>query len=531
MPTPRQHGGAATEHIPLTVPGFKGLNTQAAQSILGPEWATELLNAVLDENNRVSCRKGWASQTSTPLPAGAQFVQVAEYRKNDGTVELIGSGDDNVLYRSVDDGANWAVVTGTATVTDANMQFINFNEKIIGWQSGDAPVQYSGTSFSDLTDGGSEPTGNAALGAFGRVWAVNSTGVEVAYSGLLNETDWSSTDSGVLSMENVWPESDTIIALASFNGTLVVFGKNNIIVWTDGRGSATGLDPTQAYVVDVISGIGCIARDSIQNVKGDLWFLSRDGVQSLGRLVQEKSNPLDNLSKNIQDFLLSSVEDPNLNLVDVRSVYSPEDRFYLLSLSRTRTDGGGNDSETGKVFVFDTRGRLEDGAARVMGIWTGLVPRAVVKRRDNDLFIALTDVPGELGLYTGFTDNAGTYPFTYESGWIDITGTQGFLVIPKRIDGIFFLGQDGTVSIKWAFDFSSSFFIRPVTFTGVANFAEWGEAKWGTDEWGGGAALKETKVAGQGTGEFIKLGAQATIAGGVVAVQQLDLFVKIGRLK
>ena len=66
MPTPRQHGGAALEHIPLTVPAFNGMNSQAAQSILDPSWATLITNGVLDENNRVACRKGWELTTTTP---------------------------------------------------------------------------------------------------------------------------------------------------------------------------------------------------------------------------------------------------------------------------------------------------------------------------------------------------------------------------------------------------------------------------------------------------------------------------------
>lgn len=530
MPTPRHHGGAALQNIPLTVPAFKGLNKESEKSILGPEWATLLNNSVIDETNRVASRKGFDSQTSTPLPSSAQFVQIFEYRKKNGTVEVVGTGDDNVLYASNDDGATFSAVTGTATVVDPNVQFINFHDKLIAVQEGGNPMVYTGTTFSDIVDGGSQPTGRAAVAAFGRVWAVNSTGVEVQYSGLLDETDWSSSDSGVFSMENVWPESDSIVALAAFNGALVVLGQNNIVMITDGAGSAMGIDPTQAYVVDTVSGIGCVARDTVQNVKGDLWFLSKDGLQSLGRLVQEKSNPLLNLSKNIQDFLIEAITDPAIDLDNARSVYSPEDRFYLLSLPRESTVGG-TITETGRAFVFDTRGRLEDGSSRCMGQWTWLAPRALCRRRDNSLLMAQREVAGELGLYSGYLDDGASYEFTYESGWIDITGTQGFLILPKRIEGIYLIGQDITVNMKWAFDFSSIFRSESVTFTGVANFSEWGESEWGEAEWGGGSALKEARIAGGGSGEFIKLGVQATINGGEIAIQQLDVFAKIGRLK
>lgn len=530
MPTPRRHGGAALEHIPLTTPAFLGLNKEAEKSILGPEWCTRLENAVIDETNRVASRKGFDNQTVTPLPFGEQFIQLFEYRKKDNTVEIIGTSDNSQIYRSLDNGTTWTNITGSAVVTSPNMQFQNFNDKIIAFQANGNPLTYNGATFADIVDAGNQPQGGVGLAAFGRIWALNSTGVEIQYSGLLAETDWSSSDSGVLSVENVWPESDTIEAIAAFNGVLVIMGRNNIVMFTDGTGSAIGLDPIAAYVVDTISGIGTIARDSVQNVKGDLWFLSRDGLQSLGRLVQEKSNPLINLSTNVQDFLLEAINDPEIDLADARAVYSPEDRFYLLSLPRTRTVASVA-TESGRTFVFDTRGRLEDGSARCMGTWNWLVPRALCKRRNNDLLFAQTDTPGQVGKYAGYQDNGATYEFVYESGWIDITGTQGYLVLPKRIDGIFLIGQDSIVAIKWAFDFSTIFRQKTVTYEGVANFSEWGNSEFAIAEWGGGASLKQARISASGTGEYVKLGTQTTINGGVMAIQQLDVFAKIGRLK
>ena len=53
------HGGAALQHIPLSTPGWQGLNTESAASLLGPEWATELKNCVIDDANRLAARKGW----------------------------------------------------------------------------------------------------------------------------------------------------------------------------------------------------------------------------------------------------------------------------------------------------------------------------------------------------------------------------------------------------------------------------------------------------------------------------------------
>ena len=522
MPTPRAHGGAALQHIPLTVPGFFGLNKQAETSLLGPEWATELVNAVVDESNRVASRKGWNSQTTTTA-ASARITQLFEYRKYDGTVELLGGLSDTDIERSTDDGDTWADVTGTATHTSTNIQFLNFNDVVYGiTDDGDDNILYSGTTFSDDAATG-RPTGSVGLSAFGRIWATSANNTVIQYSALLDETDWNGADTGNIDMRNVWPEGDNITAMAAFNGALVIFGKNNIAIYSDGQGSELGIDPTQIYLVDTITGTGCIARDTVVNVDGDLWFLSATGIQSLARLVQEKSNPLSNLSSNIQDYLQGFVQASSAS--DIRAVYSPADRVYLLSLPKVASS-----AEAGRAFCFDTRGRLPDGGVRCTGVWDGFVPRANVIRLDGTWLSALYAPTGEVGKYDGYNDDGATYNFEYNSGWLDLT-QQGFLIIPKRISGLFFLDNNSTIALKWAFDFITTFQSQQLVFSDIAGGSEFSIAEFSLDEFGGGLALRDGKVAGRGTGEFIKLGMAVTVDGGQVALQQLDIFAKIGRFK
>jgi hypothetical protein len=517
MPQPRRHGGAELLHIPLVVPGFKGLNKQQAGSTLGPEWATVLLNAAIDDSGRVAARKGWGAVTTSAL--GSAIVQAIEYIKSDATTALIVS-TATTLHSSVNDGASFSDITGTASFTDGNWQFHNFNNQIIGVQAGKAPIRYTGTgSFAHLTDVNA-PKGGVSLSAFGRMWISGADGHTLYYSALLDATDWTSSDSGTLDLWNVWPGNDQITALASFNGTLIVFGKNSIVFYTDGAGSALGFDPIQAYVSDVVRGTGCIARDSIQEVDGDLWFLSENGLQSLGRLVTQKSNPLDNLSKPVQDFLSAYVSAADLTLL--RSAYSPRDRVFLLSLPSVGT------TESGVAFGFDTRGRLEDGSARCIGTWT-LVPTAMIVRRNGKFLMARKGSVGKLGQYITGLDDASSYSFEYNSGWIDLT-QQGLLLMPKRYEGVFFSDSTIDVNFKWAFDFSSSFLSKTKAFTGTASGGEWGADEWGEAEFGGGVLLREGQVPARGTGQYIQLGISAIISNTTLAVQKLTLFAKVGRL-
>lgn len=517
MPTPRQHGGAELVYIPLMVPGFKGLNKQQASATLGPEWATDLLNAVIDDSGRLAARKGWNVVTSSA--AAAAFVQTVEFVKSSGATELIAS-TATALYKSTDNGATWTSVTGSVSFTNGNWQFFNFNDCLYGVQSGHAPIRYTGSgNFADVADVNA-PTGGVGLAAFGRLWIVDSDGHSVQYSALLDGTDWTSSDSGVIDLWNIWPDNDHVTAMAAFNGSFVVFGYNTVVTYVDGQGSTLGIDPLQMYVVDVVKGTGCIARDSVQEVDNDLWFLSDTGIQTFGRVVRERSNPLDNLTKNVQDWLSAYVEDADLT--KLRSAYSPRDKIFLLSLS------SGGSTESGVCIAFDTRGKLDDGTARCLGRWT-LVPTAIVRRRDGTLLMARIGNTGKLGEYDGALDDTASYVYEYTSGWLDLT-QQGYLLIPKRYEGVFFADNNIDITFKWAFDFETEFHTRTKTFEGSSSGAEWGIGEWGLGEFGGGVSLRRGHVPSAGTGQYIKLGLSTEIDNTTLAIQKLTLFTKIGRL-
>lgn len=524
MPTPRRHGGAALQRIPLNTPAFMGLNKQAANSLLGPEWATRLDNAVIDSSNRVASRKGWGATTTTPN--ADKFISGAEYHKHDGTVQLIVATDNATILRSTDDGATFAAVTGTAVFTDGNWQWMNFADKLIGVQSGKQPIVYSGSTFSHISDTSAEPTGGCGLSAFGRLWIADADGNTLKYSALLDETDWSGTDTGSFDLKNVWEGTDTIEHIAAFNGSLVIFGKNNIVFYSDGAGSALGLDPINAYVVDTIRGTGCVARDSVQHIEGDIWFLGRQGLMSLGRLLQQKSNPLNNLSKNVQDYVSDSFSNAAYVPSRTRSIYSPRNRFYLLSLPKESATSAGD--ELGQVIAFDTRGLMEDGSARCLGVWNGIIPTLLISRVDDSLLCAHMLTDGELFTYGGYNDDTGSIAFEYRSGWTDLGG-EGFLKFLKRMNIVFFTDGAMTVRFKWAWDFLDTYTTKAKTFVSGGISGLWGVSEFGIAEYSGGVGLNDGKVQGNGTGEYIKFGISVTIDGNQFSLQQLDLYARIGR--
>lgn len=517
----KHQGGAALQQYPLNLPGFMGLNTENRTAILGPEWATRLLNTVLDESNRVSSRKGWrALQTEGPYGT-YKFTQMMEHINASDESELIAVADDNKIYRSSDGGTSFSDITGTATVTDVNMELIPFRDTVVGLQDGQAPIVYNGTSFSDVADA-SAPEGGIGVGAFGRVWAKTGPSV-LAYSALLDETDWSGSDSGVFDLTSVWPTQDEIVAVAQFNSVLVIFGRNNILLYTDGAGSALGLDPIQAYVVDTVQGIGCAARDSVQSVKGDLVFADNTGLYSLARLLEGRANALNNLSTSVQSDIQTSIALVTSEY-QIKGIYSPADRFYLLSISL-----GPADEENGRVYCFDTRSPMQDGSLRCAGVWDQLVPTANAVRRDLSFICARKTKPARVGVYDGNTDDGVVIPMVYESGW-DSLGTTADKLL-KRISSLLYVQANTPLVFRWAFDFSDSFFTEAVTLAAQTGVAEWNEAEWNEAEWGGGVQVQEKKVGGKGSGEYVKIGISATVNGSPVSIQNMAVYAKQGRIR
>lgn len=547
MPTPRQHGGASLVTIPVQSPGFKGLNTQQASSILGPEWATVLKNAVLDSSGRLAARKGWDGSITTSA-ASAQITQIheAEWGANDYSI-IVGMSDGDV-EQSTNKGISGDLFsftdkTGTYAGTSDTMQFLNFNGAvymITNKHNEDLYVMLTSAGSFDLANGGAgtgaaAAKGTVGLSAFGRLWVTTAQNKTIRYCALLDGTDWNGADAGVLDMTSVWPDGDRITALAAFNGNLVVFGSRHIAIYTDGQGSKLGINPNQMYLADMLHKVGCIARDSVVNVDGDIWFLSEQGVQSLARLIQEKSNPLYNLSQPVEDYLRQFVN-ACADLRDIRAAYSPKDRLYLLSLPLTVSS-----TEAGRAFAFDTR----TGACT--GEWD-LVPRAMCVRvmpslttsnlnaEDPDAWprflMARYANSGEIGYYNDYNDDGTeTYDFLYWSGWLDLTQGQSLTLIPKIMDVNALMDNDTNVQFLWSFDFSTTAQQRTLSFTDFAEAGLYNVGLFGVSLYGGGEQLREGRVNMAGTGEYIRLGIKATINGGLFSLQQLNSFIKIGRLK
>ena len=377
------------------------------------------------------------------------------------------------------------------------------------------PHSHSGSfGFQQLGDIGTMPTGysisdfkpNCVLAAYGRIWMADIVGDRqtVYFSRLLDGSDFSGGDSGSLSINAVFPNNDQIIGLAAHNGFLIIFGRNNIAVY------GSPIDVTQLYLADFIPNVGCVARDSVQNTGTDIVFLSDGGVRSLQRVIQEKSLPMRDMSKNVRDELMVSVASETAS--NIKSVYYERDAFYLLSLPTTKV-----------VYCFDTRGALQDGAARVT-IWDSIEPKAFCVNSSKELLIGR---PGYIGKYFGHLDDTATYRLQYYTNYFDF-GSPTALKILKKIGFVVIGGSGDSVAIKWGFDYKENY--QSITKTlDIGSVYEYNIGEYNIAEYSNGIVLDQFQINATGNGTVLQLALEATINGDPLSIQKIDVYVAQGK--
>ena len=296
---------------PLTIaaPGFAGINTQDSPIGLDPSFASIADNCVIDQLGRVGARKGYEPVTTngaSVLGTSKGIETIFEFTEYDGSITVFSAGNNKIF-------------TGTTTLTDVTPSGTNItanNWKIVSLAEAEDASNASGT----------QPQGNEVLAAFGRLWVADLTADKhtIYFSDLLHGRKWSGGSSGSLDVTSVWPTGyDEITSIAAHNDFLIVFGRRSILVYSGASVPAT------MTLADTIAGVGCIARDSVKNTGVDLVFLSEDGVRSFQRVVQEKSMPMRDISKNVRSELTSLVRIQNS---PIKAHYSADEAFYLLSL-------------------------------------------------------------------------------------------------------------------------------------------------------------------------------------------------------
>jgi hypothetical protein len=509
------------------------LNTEVATTVglVDPLWALVLQNAVFDSKGRIGMRKGYVDQTTTPMTNAGDVRVLHEYLRDNGTKTIIGfshaAAPTRLVYESTDDGATWSDITGAISTTSNSWIFVDFNDRVYATAPGHKVWEYTGTgTFTQIS--GSPVTNGTLLAAYGRLWAGEDASTSIKYSVLLGGDDWTGTGSGSIDATNAFTNgNDTVMALAAFGSAFVVFGRKQILLYVDGTGSVLGIDPDNMYVVDTVEGTGCKFRDSVVSIgEGDLWFISDAGVQSFARVVQDKTNPLVDISKNVRGMVQEWIATEVSAGSEVNAIFSPEDQMVLIHFPTQE-----------QILMIDTKVQMEDGTYRISE-WTSTDMDAdvdcIARRQNGDIIFGSTD--GQIYKYTGYRDDGGdtdaVIELVYASPWMDF-GEQAHnrLKIIKQFYGVFYGRETLTATARWSFDFRPLEFSETFTNDYVSSGGEFGAGEFGEDEYGTGHRLRKQYIAGMGEGQFVKvwITIQSTDVDDLVAIQEMGIYAKVGR--
>lgn len=492
------------QSIAIQAPGFYGINSEDSPTALIEQFALEAENCVIDSFGRIGARKGWSYLVDG---AGDPIVSVGEYINHDGDSTIISTTGASIFAGKT---TLTDITPASYSVAEGNYAHASFNNYHFLFENTQKPLYYDGTTC-DLIENhasasGTIPQGNIVIAGLGRLWVADVSGNNdtLFWSDLLNGFAWDTGSAGYIDVSKVWPNGqDRITAVAIHNGFLLIFGERQILVYKGAE------DPATMALADTIIGTGCIARDSVQSTGGDLLFLTDSGIASLNRVIQEKSLPILDVTRNVRSQFMSDIRSETGN---IKTVFSQEEAFYLVKLPNV-----------GVTYCFDTRAPLENGAYRATK-WTGYAGSCFLRDSQGDLIVGMDD---GLGLYNGYTDNGAIYQMSYFTNYMDF-GAPSNLKLLKNLKITVIGGSNTNVTLNWGYDYSYAY--KKKTFAlSTQIIAEYNIAEYNIGEFNAGVLVNRPTVNGSGGGQVIQLGVEAAIDGNPVSIQRITAQAIVGR--
>jgi hypothetical protein len=536
------------ESVSLLAPGFLGLNTQDSQVGLASGYATQADNIVIDKGGRMTSRKGHTLLNESVASLGDNYIEsIWRHDLIDGRTFYLANGN-NKMYkgeeagvRSFNSRANTRnFLSALVDITPANvaidgsrwqMQTLpegagsNATIWTIATQKDNPALAFSvnglTTEWVEITD---KPAGvtnfdpDACLSAYGRIWTagISENPFTIFYSDLLDPTNFNSGNAGILDISSVVGNNDTIVGLAQHNNFLVIFCQDNIVIYKGAE------DPDTMSLEDVITGVGCLSRDSIKATGTDLIFMSKSGVRSFTRTVQEKSMPMRELTLNIRDEMAGWL-DYETNPQNIRAGYCEDDAFYVITMPLNR-----------KIVYLDLRMPLENGSARTTtwSLSNGELFNCYFDDRDKYGF--MMGVTGGVAQYTGLQDRDTTFDLVYRSASSDLGGQGQILFkLAKRATLTLEGAKQQDFVLKYGYDYTRN--PRKVVVDrdlGTGIYPKYSDptSLYGVSKYSSvGIGIHRVKIPLGGSGESFFFGLDATIRDELISVQKIDIFLKTGK--
>ena len=289
--------------------------------------------------------------TSATQPTGGTTNILGVFPYADGVIATAGTG----IYFS-NDGQTWINIS-RSSVSGSGDNYSTFTGRSTLTRTSQGQCQFTlfdGATYDYgqviISDGANKPyafrmEGSGSLSGrtfFAEEITVSSTkgvkyvtthdkhliaaGVEdnlntIYYSGTLDPTDFTSTGSGNIVLE------DQIEGIKGFRNELFIFCTNSIFKLININ------DSSNIAIVPVTKNVGCLSGYSIQEIGGDLIFLAPDGFRTVAGTARIGDVELGTVSKAIQPLITDLAE--NINTFVIDSIVLRDKSQYRLFYTKT----------------------------------------------------------------------------------------------------------------------------------------------------------------------------------------------------
>jgi len=289
--------------------------------------------------------------TSATQPTGGTTNILGVFPYADGVIATAGTG----IYFS-NDGQTWVNIS-RSSVSGSGDNYSTFTGRSTLTRTSQGQCQFTlfdGATYDYgqviISDGANKPyafrmEGSGSLSGrtfFAEEITVSSTkgvkyvtthdkhliaaGVEdnlntIYYSGTLDPTDFTSTGSGNIVLE------DQIEGIKGFRNELFIFCTNSIFKLININ------DSSNIAIVPVTKNVGCLSGYSIQEIGGDLIFLAPDGFRTVAGTARIGDVELGTVSKAIQPLITDLAE--NINTFVIDSIVLRDKSQYRLFYTKT----------------------------------------------------------------------------------------------------------------------------------------------------------------------------------------------------
>lgn len=532
-------------NVSVQAPGFMGLNTQDSPVGMDISFAATADNCVIDRYGRIASRKGFQVQTTNYSVLGDEKVaQIFHFTSRAGVDYLFVCGNNKIFTQELISPFELVELTlplDYPGINGDNWSICTLSDVVYFVQSGHEPVKWEPATPTELLDWTEQPlpsTGpnpgaaNVNIAAFGHQFCADFDDNKsiLVWSDLLDgDLFETATAGGSIDLTEVWPFGyDEVTALYAHNNFLVVFGKKSILVF-----NVPAEGPVYASLQDTVTGIGCIARDTVVGIGGDVLFLDATGVRSLGRTITEKSVPIGDASINVRSDIKKAIEQSDLERV--KAVFHPEDSFYGVFFP-----------DVDLTYIFDTRVTLDNGALRPTR-WPNLGITCSTRSTKRETWFAGR---GGVYLYQGsedylpdISDPFGTIPSPDIDGEVVLvpiemkyfTNPQQFddavtLKFPKQLDITMIGSTELQLTVYWSFDWGTNTnetgYVRSGQDPSQYNIAEYTVGEYS----GGESVLTTEQFNLWGSGRNVDFGFICTVQGSPFSIQELNIQALSGRI-